>query len=265
MKYVSLLLLLCITLTSLPTSAQKLSKEEEEALKAKLEQKKQEIADERKKLRKKERELLKKERAHEKQIEAEKEAIIQEKKDLIAELDAFEKDLDSFKRFKKVKANAELMVDSLMITNDEFEGEKSSLNSRIAELEAEVSKLTSTITELEDQSALKDSLILRLESKDPEARALAKSRDGFVYRIQIGANDENKEYTEYIKENVPIMDVEEKKDGVNRFVFGYFSTMEDAKKFKKFLVGNANLKDAWIIPYKQGDRIITHGPNYQIR
>ena len=75
---------------------------------------------------------------------------------------------------------------------------------------------------------------------------------GIVYKVQIG-NFKNKDLSKYF-ENNPNFSGDVDKDGTKKYTLGSFTDYWESDKFKKYL-REMGVKDAWIVPYKDGERI----------
>ena len=142
-------------------------------------------------------------------------------------------------------------------------------------LGAEVSRLTTEIEALKSQLGNKDARISDLQADIQKLRAdLVASRkriselsaqpkvapvqpggkliDGIVFRVQIGAF-RNKDLSKYF-ENHDNFNGETDSDGTQKYSLGQFRDYWEADTFKKYL-REMGVKDAWIVPYKDGTRV----------
>jgi hypothetical protein len=75
---------------------------------------------------------------------------------------------------------------------------------------------------------------------------------GIVFKVQIGAF-KNKDLRKYFENNKNFSgDVDP--DGIKKYTLGYFNEYWEAETFKKYL-REMGVKDAWIVPYKDGRRV----------
>ncbi len=84
----------------------------------------------------------------------------------------------------------------------------------------------------------------------PEKKELLTK--GVIFKVQIGAF-KNKDLRKYFENNKNFSgDVDD--DGVKKYTLGYFNDYWEAETFKKYL-REMGVKDAWIVPYKNGKRV----------
>jgi hypothetical protein len=133
-----------------------------------------------------------------------------------------------------------------------------------AKLRAESSELNAQMLTFEEQMSAKDTQISRLQAelKETQARIAEEQSSnvtgkrvnvkGVVFKVQIGAF-RNKDLTKYFENNQNFSgDVDQ--DGVKKYTIGYFGDYWEADTFKKYL-RSMGVKDAWIVPYKDGKRV----------
>lgn len=124
-----------------------------------------------------------------------------------------------------------------------------------ADAEAKAQELSNLKKELEDIRA--NSVKMPAESGEKDITANGYDRqnintNGVVFKIQIGAF-RNKDLTKYFENNKNFSgDVDA--DGTKKYTLGYFSDYWEADRFKKYL-REMGVKDAWIVPYKDGKRL----------
>lgn len=84
----------------------------------------------------------------------------------------------------------------------------------------------------------------------PEKKELLSK--GVIFKVQIGAF-KNKDLRKYFENNKNFSgDIDD--DGVKKYTIGYFNDYWEADTFKKYL-REMGVKDAWIVPYKNGKRV----------
>jgi len=116
-------------------------------------------------------------------------------------------------------------------------------NARIAELEDQISKMRGELTSVKAELAqLKEA---------PPTNSMDFSK-GVVFKVQIGAF-KNKDLSKYF-ENNPNFGGEATDKGEQKFTIGIFRDYWEADKFKKYM-REMGVKDAWIVPYKDGQRV----------
>ncbi|WP_226335375.1 SPOR domain-containing protein [Echinicola marina] len=133
----------------------------------------------------------------------------------------------------------------------ELEKENESLKKDLASKSQDLSILQKRHEELEEKytSAMMEDAHEELHGA-PEKLEGEWSK-GVVFRVQIGALTEQ-EYDKEIPSNFT-MDVEEKGD-LKRMLLGYYRDYDEANTFKK-LMRKLGISTAWIVPYKDGERV----------
>lgn len=134
---------------------------------------------------------------------------------------------------------------------------------KAAQLEAEIQKLNT-----EKKQLLSEMNVLNEENKalQKEAMMMAKAEsqveknpEGLSFKIQLGAynanivsffQDQKKLETEVVA-------------GKNKYVIGYFNSFESAKNAEKDFK-KLGIRDAWLVPYKNGFRISDADANNEL-
>ncbi|MBI3218851.1 MAG: Ezrin/radixin/moesin family protein [Bacteroidetes bacterium] len=157
------------------------------------------------------------------------------------------------KEFAKNPANLKTLVETKQVVendNSALKGQVSALNNdvsnksaKIAELEDQISKMRSELTSTKAELAqLKEA---------PPVNPMDFSK-GVVFKVQIGAF-KNKDLAKYFDNN-PNFGGEATDKGEQRFTIGVFRDYWEADKFKKYM-RDLGVKDAWIVPFKDGQRV----------
>lgn len=166
----------------------------------------------------------------------------QEKKEWRKKAKEYKKNPDNLKQLTEDKQTADNQV--------------ASLNRRIADMQKSISDKDSRIAELEDQ-------LSQVRSQLASARAeLAKLQEappvrpndfakGLVFKVQIGAF-KNKDLSKYFEDNPNFGG--EMNEGEQRLTLGNFRDYWEADTFKKYM-RDMGVKDAWIVPYQDGQRM----------
>jgi len=129
-----------------------------------------------------------------------------------------------------------------------LKGQVSSLQSRISDKDAKISELTDEIRRLESEVSEAKSQPVVVEQPTEN-----KNYDqGVVFRVQIGAF-RNKDLSKYF-ENHENFGGEASADGTQKITLGIFRDYWEADTFKKYL-REMGVKDAWIVPFKDGTRV----------
>jgi hypothetical protein len=165
-----------------------------------------------------------------------------EKKEWKKKAKEYSKNPEGLKQFTEDKQNADNQVSTLNQKVNQLQSSISTKDARIAELEDLLSQannqLTATRAEL---ASLKE---------NPVINPMDFSK-GIVFKVQIGAF-RNKDLSKYF-ENNPNFGGEKSEDG-QRYTIGIFRDYWEADTFKKYM-REMGVKDAWIVPYKDGQRV----------
>lgn len=140
------------------------------------------------------------------------------------------------------------------------------VKARAAELESELASVKGQLDGKDSQIRQLKDQIRRLETQLQEARAELEAQpevenvpvvsneydQGLVFRVQIGAyRDKNLEQYLSTSEN---FNGETDPQGLQIYTLGNFRDYWEADKFKKYLRA-MGVKDAWIVPYRDGNRV----------
>lgn len=134
-------------------------------------------------------------------------------------------------------------------------------NRKLRETVAELQKdLDSKAAENEDLKAQLKKLNNIASASKPEKNTVDATRavvqrpgdQGLIFKVQIGAF-KNKNLTKYLDNN-PNFSGDIDQDGTKKYTLGYFSDYWEADHFKKYL-REMGVKDAWIVSYKDGQRV----------
>ena len=143
--------------------------------------------------------------------------------------------------------------------------EQKELMSKASELESELSSVKGELSQKDGQVKQLEEKVRKLEKDLTEAKAMPTEQaqnvpmsntedgqydQGLVFRVQIGAY-QNRSLAEFdtsenfTEENGP--------DNMQMYTLGNFRDYWEADKFKKYLRA-MGVKDAWIVPYEDGQR-----------
>ena len=170
----------------------------------------------------------------------------QEKKEWKKKAKEYAKNPESLKTFTETKQTAENNNTLLNGQLKQLQSTVSDKNAKIAELEDQISRmrgeLTSAKTEL---AALKE---------NPPVNPMDFSK-GVVFKVQVGAF-KNKDLSKYFDNNPNFGGEAAGKDAQDpqRITIGIFRDYWEADTFKKYM-RDMGVKDAWIVPYKDGNRV----------
>lgn len=137
------------------------------------------------------------------------------------------------------------------------DSDNASLKNQVTALNKQVNDKNARIAELEDQlsrsrnetAAAKAQLAEYVETSSKSSMDFSR---GVVFKVQIGAF-KNKDLSKYFDNN-PNFGGEATEKGEQRFTIGIFRDYWEADKFKKYM-REMGVKDAWIVPYKDGVRV----------
>lgn len=130
-----------------------------------------------------------------------------------------------------------------------FRSNLSTLQSRISDKDAKISELTEEIRRLEEQAS---------SMPDPEPMVVQQQQSngdydvGVVFRVQIGAF-QGQDMSEYF-ENTENFSGETDESGLQKITLGVFRDYWQADTFKKRL-REMGVKEAWVVPFKDGVRV----------
>ncbi len=159
---------------------------------------------------------------------------------------------------KKAKEYAKSPANLKQFTEDKqsADNQVATLNRRVTDLQKSMSDKDARIAELEDQlSQMRGQLsaaraeIAQLK-ENPKINPMDFSR-GVVFRVQVGAF-KNKDLQKYFDNN-PNFGGEAKDSEPQRITIGIFRDYWEADQFKKYM-REMGVKDAWIVPYRDGQR-----------
>ncbi len=160
---------------------------------------------------------------------------------------------------KKAKEFARNPANLKQLTEDKeaAEGQVSSLNDKLAQLQSNMSNKDARIAELEDQLSQARAQVTsaRAELAQLKASPVKNEMDfsqGVVFKVQIGAF-KNKDLQKYFDNN-PNLGGEVKEGEPQKITIGIFRDYWEADQFKKYM-REMGVKDAWIVPYRDGQRV----------
>ncbi|MFN3839269.1 MAG: coiled-coil domain-containing protein [Cyclobacteriaceae bacterium] len=159
---------------------------------------------------------------------------------------------------KKAKEYAKQPANLKQLTEDKqsADNQVAALNRRISEMQSAMSNKDARIAELEDQlSQMRGQLTAaRAEIAQLKESPVINPMDfskGIVFKVQVGAF-KNKDLSKYFDNN-PNFGGEVRENEPQRVTIGIFRDYWEADQFKKYM-REMGVKDAWIVPYKDGQR-----------
>jgi TolA-binding protein len=169
-----------------------------------------------------------------------------EKKEWKKKAKEFSKNPASLKEFTEAKQSAENNLTQVNGQMKQLQSTISDKNARIAELEDQISSMRGELTSAKTELAqLKE---------NPPINPMDFSK-GVVYKVQVGAF-KNKDLSKYFDNNPNFGGEAAGKDANDpqRITIGIFRDYWEADTFKKYM-RDMGVKDAWIVPYKDGQRV----------
>ncbi|MFW5759346.1 MAG: Ezrin/radixin/moesin family protein [Cyclobacteriaceae bacterium] len=161
---------------------------------------------------------------------------------------------------KRKKKMSEEEFKAMFEENSALRGQVNSLKSQISSLQSRISDKDAKIAELTDEIRMLEERLAngggssQPAVQQPVAQAsesVAVDDTGVVFKVQIGAF-RNKDLSKYFN-NTPNFTGEDT-DGLQKITLGRFGDYWEADTFKKYL-REMGVKDAWIVPYKDGTRV----------
>ena len=162
---------------------------------------------------------------------------------------------------KQLKAMKKMSAADFQAQQDEQKElmtKASSLESELSSVKSELSQKDGQVKQLEDKVRKLEKELTEAKStlpEQPQNVPMASNEDGqydqgLVFRVQIGAY-QNQSLAEYdTSEN---FNEERGPDNMQMYTLGNFRDYWEADKFKKYLRA-MGVKDAWIVPYEDGQR-----------
>lgn len=157
------------------------------------------------------------------------------------------------KEYSKTPENLKTLIEDKQTADNQV----SSLNQKVTQLQSSISNKDARISELEDQLAQTRGQLTAAQTElaqlkeSPVINPMDFSR-GVVFKVQIGAF-KNKDLSKYF-ENNPNFGGEVKEGEPQKITIGIFRDYWEADTFKKYM-RDMGVKDAWIVPYRDGQRV----------
>jgi outer membrane murein-binding lipoprotein Lpp len=159
---------------------------------------------------------------------------------------------------KKAKQFAKEPANLKQLTEDKQAADASvaSLNQKVTQMQSTISDKDAKIAQLEDELAQMRGQLTTANAelaqlKENPSNSMDFSK-GVVFKVQIGAF-KNKDLAKYF-ENNPNFGGEAKDGEPQKLTIGIFRDYWEADTFKKYM-REMGVKDAWIVPYKDGQRV----------
>lgn len=165
-----------------------------------------------------------------------------EKKEWKKKAKEFKKNPQSLKQLSEEK----VVADNTVVSQTT---QISTLQSSITEKDAKITQLEDELSQLRSQLAAAKAELDQLKAAPVNSMDFSK---GVVFKVQIGAF-KNKNLAKYFDNN-PNFGGEAKDGEPQKLTIGIFRDYWEANTFKKYM-REMGVKDAWIVPYKDGDRV----------
>ena len=171
-----------------------------------------------------------------------------EKKEWKAKYKAYKKDLEGFKDLIEENGTlkSELSTAKRQLTT---------LQSQMGDKDAKIAELQDEATRMRIQVAAAKDAELQAKKTGPSLPAAASKSpmdmSGIVFKVQIGAF-EKKDMSKFFDNNPMFSGQDE--NGLQKISVGFFRDYWEADTLKKYL-REMGVKDAWIVPFKDGKRV----------
>lgn len=161
---------------------------------------------------------------------------------------------------KKKKEMDPLELKRIMDENSNFKADIAAKKNTLSEVETNLAQKNEELKKIvEEFNNYKNSVNTATAPKKNETDITTTTPEkkdlltkGIIFKVQIGAF-KNKDLRKYFENNKNFSgDVDE--DGVKKYTIGYFNDYWEADTFKKYL-REMGVRDAWIVPYKNGKRV----------
>ncbi len=169
-----------------------------------------------------------------------------EKKEWKKKAKEFSKNPANLKQLTEDKQAADNSVGELTTQNKQLQSSLSDKDAKITELQDQISRMRSELTTVNAE--------LTQLKLTPVINPMDFSK-GVVFKVQVGAF-KNKDLSKYF-ENNPNFGGEagdKDKNEPQKITIGIFRDYWEADTFKKYM-RDMGVKDAWIVPYKDGTRV----------
>ncbi|MEO5979778.1 MAG: Ezrin/radixin/moesin family protein [Chryseolinea sp.] len=157
------------------------------------------------------------------------------------------------KEFKKNPQSLKTLSEDKVVADNTVVSQTSqisTLQGTITEKDAKITQLEDELTQLRSQLAAAKAELEQMKTAPANSMDFSK---GVVFKVQIGAF-KNKNLAKYFDNN-PNFGGEAAKDGEpQKLTIGIFRDYWEADTFKKYM-REMGVKDAWIVPYKDGTRV----------
>ena len=173
----------------------------------------------------------------------------EEKKEWKAKYKAYKKDLEGFKDLVEENGTLKSQLSTTKRQLTTLQSQMGDKDAKIAELQDQVTRMQAQVAAARDaELEAKNAIGTR---KPATVSKSPMSMDGIVFKVQIGAFAK-KDMSKFFDNN-PMFSGEDE-NGLQKITVGFFKDYWEADTFKKYL-REMGVKDAWIVPFKDGKRV----------
>jgi len=171
----------------------------------------------------------------------------EEKKEWKTKYKAYKKDLEGFKELVEENSTLKSQLSTAKRQLSNLQSEMGDKDAKIAEMQDQVTRAKAQVAAARDaEMAARNS-----QPAKPSNDYSPMSTEGVVFKVQIGAF-EKKDMSKFFDNNPMFSGQDE--DGMQKITIGFFRDYWEADTFKKY-VREMGVKDAWIVPFKDGKRV----------
>ncbi len=175
----------------------------------------------------------------------------EEKKEWKTKYKAYKKDLEGFRTMVEENGTLRSQLSTTKRQLSTLQSQMGDKDAKIAELQDQVTRSRAQVAAARDaEQAAKSELGSKPRAK-PAVSTSPMSEDGVVFKVQIGAF--NKKDLSKFFDNNPMFSGQDE-NGMQKITIGFFRDYWEADTFKKY-VREMGVKDAWIVPFKDGKRV----------
>lgn len=155
---------------------------------------------------------------------------------------------------KRIKDLQPEQYKNLLDENKAMKAESAELKSRAEYAESELDEMEAQVKTLQSQvQSMRNEVTAAKETaQKASAQGNVVGTDGIVFKVQIGAFTKKEDLSKYAANNANFD--AETNNGVQKFTIGAFRDYWEADTFKKYL-RQMGVKDAWIVSFKDGNRV----------
>ncbi len=156
-----------------------------------------------------------------------------------------------YKRMVEEKGQLEQAAQEATTNLETCTSGQTAKDDEIVKLRANVDTLTAQLTAAPAATASSSKASKQTKSQAQSGTA-STAKPGLIFKVQIGSF-RNKDLTKYFN-NTKNFSGEVDSDGTKKYTLGEFTEYWEADNFKKYL-REMGVKDAWVVSYKDGNRI----------